>query len=345
MSLAMDSGLLPGNPLYRAWKSKSFTGNDLMLHFFFLDLFRDGALYTAEETADRILEEYHAVFDSQLVRKKANEYVKEGILSCKKSGKKLYYQLMPELRTALPGLWPKLLSMVMFFQLAAPLGFIGSTILDNQKIKNKIFLVKHGYFGFTLEDEVLFSLLQAMQAHRLVTILNQSRKTGREQEITAAPLKIFVSTRTGRRFLCLYHPRRRRFSTLRIDQIRKVTAGELFPEYSAYQEKLSRNLKHCFGISFGQEHGMDQVRMTLRIREGSEDYILTRLQREGRGGTVTRVEKNTYLYEIQVFDGLEMLPWIRTFTGRILSLESNNDLLCRRFRRDLHTMARMYQDT
>ena len=34
----VDSKTIPQNPLYAAWKSKSFTDNDLMLHFFILDL-------------------------------------------------------------------------------------------------------------------------------------------------------------------------------------------------------------------------------------------------------------------------------------------------------------------
>ena len=35
----VDSKTIPQNPLYAAWKSKSFTDNDLMLHFFILDLY------------------------------------------------------------------------------------------------------------------------------------------------------------------------------------------------------------------------------------------------------------------------------------------------------------------
>ena len=39
----VDSKEIPQNPLYTAWKSKSFTDNDLMLHFFILDqMIEDG---------------------------------------------------------------------------------------------------------------------------------------------------------------------------------------------------------------------------------------------------------------------------------------------------------------
>ena len=77
LSLALDSNLLHTNPLYRVWKSRSFTSNDLMLHFFFLDLFRDGSFCTAEELTDQILKRYDVLFESQLIRKKATNMSKK----------------------------------------------------------------------------------------------------------------------------------------------------------------------------------------------------------------------------------------------------------------------------
>lgn len=342
VSLALDSSLLDINPLYRVWKSKSFTANDIMLHFFFLALLRGGASYTSEELTNRILDDYHVLFESQLVRKKANEYVREGILVSRKDGKRLYYSLLPSAQEAIPELLPKLLDAVRYFQLAAPMGFIGSTILDNQKTGNERFLVKHGYYGFTLEDEVLFALLDAMKRQCAVNVTTRSTKTAREETVSIVPMKIFVSTRTGRRFLCGYQDWNHRFSTLRLDHIQNVQKKEPFADYLYYKEKLQRNLPSCFGVSFGSSHEPDTIRLTLSIREGAENHILHRLEREGHGGIITHIGKDTYTYEISVFDGNEMMPWIKTFIGRILSFESNNPYLRNKFYRDIHAMARMY---
>ncbi len=347
ISIALDSNLLYTNPLYRVWKSRSFTDNDIMLHFFLLDLFQPGTTYTAEELTNQILDHYQVLFETQLVRKKANEYVKEGILSSHKEGRRLLYHKNPALQEALPSLVPSLLPAVCFCQLSAPLGFIGSTILDNQHTKNHHFLVKHGYYGFTLEDEILFSLLTAIHQKQSVTVLNRSNKTAhtQEEEFQVVPLKILVSTRTGRRFLCGYQIPRQRFSSLRLDQIQKVTLQESYENYDQLQEKLQKNLPFCFGVSFGVSHEMDQIKLTLAIRERAEDYILQRLKREGRGGAITHVTKNTYTYEISVFDGNELMPWIKTFIGRILSFETNNAFLRRKFYQDIRQMAEMYQLT
>ena len=81
ISLAIDSNLLDTNPLFRVWKTKSFTDNDIVLHFLILDLLQDGTELTVEEITGRLLEEYEALFDIQIVRRKCNAYEKEGVLT------------------------------------------------------------------------------------------------------------------------------------------------------------------------------------------------------------------------------------------------------------------------
>ena len=83
--------------------------------------------------------------------------------------------------------------------------------------------------------------------------------------------------------------------------------------------------------------------MTLQVQEPMEHYIIDRLEHEGRGGTVTRIAENTYRYETEVFDCNEMLPWVRTFTGRILSLECTAKSVEQRFYQDLQNMYQMYE--
>ena len=93
ISLAIDSGLLDSNPLFRVWKTKSFTDNDIVLHFLILDLLQDGQSLTAEELTDRLLTDYETLFDIQTVRRKCNAYEKEGLLGREKSGKAVRFFL------------------------------------------------------------------------------------------------------------------------------------------------------------------------------------------------------------------------------------------------------------
>lgn len=342
--LTLNSNMLSANPLYRVFEAKSFTDNDILLHFYLLDILQAGQYMTADELTDEILCRFETEIEVQLVRKKANEYVAEGILCSEKQGKKLYYFMSRDKKLSEHALLD-LKTAVSFFQLDTPVGFPGYSLMQHRGFSNDSFIVKHGYFVHALEEEILLKLLMAMQENREVHLKVQSNKNNSQhnvQNITAFPLKIFVSTRTGRRFLCIYLPLKKRLTTTRLDHIKEVSPGEEIPDYDNYRDILTRNLPKCFGLSFSGSQHMDTIKMTLRILEPREDFILRRLETEGRGGTVTRIADNTYTYEISVFDGNEMMPWIKTFIGRIISFESNNEGLQTKYQRDMEQMMRMY---
>lgn len=344
ISIAMDSNLLLTNPLYRVWKSKSFTDNDIMLHFFLLDILQDKEPRTIDELTNEIFLNYDVLFEPQLVRKKVKEYEEEGLLLCEKSGKQFFYSCRDNLSYAIPEELPALLEAVRFYHIAAPMGILGSTILDNQKTSNDIFTAKHGFFGHTLEDEMLLLLLQAIREQRGVSFVNRSSKSKQTQNMCGVPLKIFVSTRTGRRYACMYHTQGRRFTNIRLDSIKEISLLDVVPTYAEHKQDLEKNLSKVFGVSFGRERINDTIKLTLHIHEKTEDFILKRLEREGQNGTITRIGENTYTYEKEVFDGNEMMPWIRTFIGRILAFESNNEALKQKFDGDIRRMAAMYED-
>ncbi len=341
--LSIDSNLLNTNPLYRVWKAKSFTDNDIMLHFYILDCLRKSPDQTADAITDRLLEGYGRMFDSQIVRRKCNQYATEGILTKEKRGKEVLYRLSPPFQKLLAA-HPGLKNAIKLYQLSSPLGIVGNTIMDTVSFHNNLFRIKHNFFVHTLEDEVLLSILQAMHAHRTVFLNLKSTKSERLLETEGVPLKIFTSTRTGRRYLCLYLPDKKRFTNIRMDAVKSVKTEELYPEYEAIREQLERNKESAWGVSFQNDnrHHSERVKLTLHIDEHSEQYILNRLQREGKGGVIRQTAPDTFTYEAEVFDANEMLPWIRTFIGRILSVESTSPQLAQRFQRDFLTMYHMY---
>lgn len=343
LSLAIDSNLLDTNPLFQVWKTKSFTDNDIQLHFFILDLLQEGNTQTAEEITDRLLTDYEALFDIQTVRRKCNAYAKEGLLKKQKSGKSVVFSLDNTLMQ-----WLKsnenLRTALAFYQMADNFGIIANQLLEQMDAKNQIFRVKHSFFVHTLEDEILFDLLQAMHKQMAIKLEIKSSKTDRENMVHCIPLQIFTSTRSGRRFLCAFLGSSRRFTCFRLDTVKHVFLLEEAEDYEELLAKLERNRPHLWGVSFQstERHHLDRLTMTVWALEPTENYIVERLKREGRGGIVTRTARNTYQYETEVFDCNEMLPWIRTFIGRILSLECTAKSVEQRFYKDLQKMYQMY---
>lgn len=344
----VDSKTIPENPLYAAWKSKSFTDNDLMLHFFILDLLWDcPAGMSAGEMGDAISELYGVVFDSQTVRLKLKEYEELGILFSEKDGKTLLYRLMPPLSIE-PGteaegpVWQRLITAVKFYQGTAPFGFLGSTILDREDQPNDLFQFKHHFIVHTLEDGVLSDVLNAIGKQHFIRFENRSSRSGRVTSMYGLPLKIFVSTRTGRRYVCLHMPGSRRFLNVRLDCMAKVELLEFCREYSRRREQLERNLDRCWGVSFGGSSRMEEICVKLKIDEKREPHILNRLYREGHHGEVLKIRDGEYLYSGSFFDTNEMLSWVKTFTGRILDIQGSNQEAIAKITGDWKTMYEMY---
>ncbi len=334
--VSLDASELSENPLYSAWKSKSFTDNDVLLHFLLLDCLRESAS-AVEPLCDAVCARGGRVFDIQTVRNKLSEYVRMGLLRAEKQGRALVYSLSPMAPDS-DSLWDA----VSFFQGAAPFGEIGSFLLDNAGRSNSLFCYKHHYIVHTLESGVLLTMLEAIRENRAVSFENRSIRAWHAGATCVVPLRIFVSAATGRRYVCAYHPARRRFACYRLDYAFSVKLLEPYPDAPALRQKLAGCYDKLWGVSFSRARFGDTLCMTLRIDERTEQYVQDRLIREGRGGAVERLDAQTVRYTKVAYDVCEMSPWIKTFCGRILSLESSSEEVVNRFRNDIARMAAMY---
>ena len=82
--------------------------------------------------------------------------------------------------------------------------------------------------------------------------------------------------------------------------------------------------------------------MTVAADEVKEPYIIQRLRRESRDGTVEQVEPGLWRCTRYVYDTGEMMNWVKTFIGRIVSLEGDNQRVIDRFYDDIRRMAELY---
>lgn len=343
--ISLDSSKISQNPLYAAWKSKSFTTNDIILHFYLLDILKTGEELKVEEIADKISEKSGNCFDAQTVRIKLNEYVREGIITSSKQGKALYYKLGEVSLRELVEDYDDLIDAIKYYQEAAPFGVVGSYLLDNEDKSNDLFTFKHHFIVHTLEDGVLLKVLNAMKEKREIKFTNQSNKNADVHVLYGVPLKVFVGTWGGRRYVTVYNTRGNRFMNHRLDSIKEVEMLLEYEEYDYIKEKLEENIDKCWGVSFTGGTRKEQIYLKLYIDEEKEEHIVNRLKREGKGGEILRLDKNIYLYSREAFDTNEMLSWAKTFIGRIISLECTNKAVYDKFYNDMYRMYHMYGET
>ena len=325
VALSVDLSDRPRNPLYVVWETKSFTRNDILLHFFILDLLADGRARTAESVADE-LPRYGEVFDASTVRLKLREYAREGLLELRREGRRQLFAL-----SALHAsdLGEDLLSAVDFFTEAAPFGEVGSHIQDELGRTNETFRFKHDFIVHTLESEVLLALLGAIEERRSAVLT--LRYGGRPVVHSGVPLKIMVGVQSGRRYVCLRESHG--FFCHRLDRVESVALGEADAAFDGYLRELDSLLPLAWGVSL--RRGPEVLELRLAIHEKYERYVLDRLMREGRGGSVARESRNVFLYRRTVLDAGEMLPFVKSFLGRILSLSCSNRRVAALFENDL----------
>jgi len=344
--LSIDSRTASHNPLHKAWKIKSFTDGDITLHFLIFDVLHDEneafSLQELMRSLDDRLSGFDVpkTFDISTVRKKLNEYSKAGIIQAERRGKTMYYSRAPKGEMFSP-------DCLDFFTEVSPCGVTGSYLMDRlpDHSCDSIFTFKHHYITSATDSEILQQLLDAIQGQRTVTLKLTNRRRRRMQEYQVVPLKIFVSVQSGRQYLMGYTPRYRRIDSYRIDAIVSVESGEAAADFSDLQKKLHNMRGHIWGVSTQSFSGqrMEHVEFTVEYSD-DEPHILRRLMREKRCGTVEQLDQNSSRFSADVYDASELIPWMRTFIGRLRDVHFSDPKLEKQFYDDIKTMKQMYQE-
>lgn len=343
--ISIDSHVSEHNPFYKAFKAKSFTDRDITLHFILFDILHSPevvlSLPEILEGIDEYLDGFEnpMVFDESTVRKKLKEYIDQGVIVGKKEGRKMMY------RRADDTLLPNMTDVLDFYSEIAPCGVIGSFLLDKQEENDYSFSFKHHYITSAMDSDVIATLFRAMREKRIVSLDNLSRRADEPRRIRIIPLRILISVQTGRQHLIAYHAEFNAIRSFRVDYLSKIKIEENSPRFDELRAELDEMKSYMWGVStkpklYGEER-VEHVEFVVRVAD-NEGYIVRRLEREKRIGTVEKIDEHTYRFSADVYDTSEMVPWIRTFICRITELHFSNKVLEKQFKKDIEKMYRMY---
>ena len=340
--ISIDSRQIMSNPFHKAFKTKSFTDNDIVFHFYVLDLMSGGKEYSVTQIVNLIDSQYLSQFenatylDESTIRKKLKEYVKTGLIKERKQGKELLYSRSDsniDLNS-----WE---SAICFFSQYSPVGVIGSYISDRKNIAESPFRFKHSYIFQALDYQILYKLIIAINEQKDIILDIRANNEDFISGNTVHPLKIYISTQNGRQYLLCYHKALCRVMFVRLDNIISLALKDKNPDRGVYLKEVDAVKKHLWGVALNNENHLDSIRMTIHL-DDNEEYIFNRLMREKRCGEVTRTDKNTCIFTAQVYDALELLPWIRTFVGRIEDFYCSVPSITARLNNDIADLQRLY---
>jgi hypothetical protein len=340
--LSIDSRVSRHNPLYAAWKAKSFTDGDITLHFILFDILYSPDISLPLTELTEAIDDYllsfdePRLFDSSTVRKKLNEYVSEGLIVSEKRGKTMYYR-RAENTEAYDA------DILDFFSEIAPCGVVGSYLLDKTEPRDGHFAFKHHYITSAMDSEIVCTLLTAISEKRNITIETINRHTDIISESHVVPLRIMVSVQSGRQYLMAYDLPFDRIRPFRTDNIESVKIDDISERFEELRDMLDGMTPHLWGVSTQSFSGdqMEHVEFTVKYSD-DEMHIPERLEREKRCGTVEKIDSNTSKFSADVYDSSELIPWIRTFICRITDISFSNSGLQERFNNDLTEMYALY---
>ena len=387
--ISLEGRSVTHNPLYQAFKAKSFTNKDITLHFLLLDIL-SGSSYSLKDILRIMDTEYLTAFqnpisfDESTLRKKLKEYEELGIVVSEKCGKSVTYRLsedeicLTEYKEA-----------IRFFTEESPLGVIGSYLEDcmqadagkayptgrndengkrlsgrndengkrlsgrndengkrlpgRNDCTGEYLTFKNHYIMNAYDAEITELILQGIHEKRLLEITSFSRGDAGVKQQTVIPYKLYVSTQGGRNYLFCMDADNLRPYSLRVDYIQKGKVGEVCADYDRLLKVCEHAGEHMWGVSCAKYRRYEHIEMDILVGT-DEAFIVRRLEREKRCGTVSKVDEETYRFSADVLDAYEMMPWIRTFFGRIKAIRCDNEDVKNQLKIDMVKMLKQYED-
>ncbi len=339
------------NPLNAVYKNRSFSDNDIFLHYTLLDYLKRPGGHKRSDINEYVIDLLENRYGVKLnldyndnIRMKLYEYMDIGLIREDKVGKAFdYYYVHNEIDKES---WKDALS---FYSEAGTLSIVGTYLTDKYHINSSYFSFKHHYMHHVLDSEVLNKLLQAVYEHRQARLnvilqgnLNGLIKTNecehvKREEVVVQPFQIRVSVRSGRRWvLTLLNGKYRPF---RLDYIDSVSLGDVV---EPVDEKMVEWFNtYLWGVTSGELYKTERVEMVIQADE-NERYVLERMEREKRNARVEWVDDKTLRLTAVVSDVQEMLPWLLSFAGFVKLMTCSNPEVEKIFWDSIRDMKKLY---
>lgn len=193
----------------------------------------------------------------------------------------------------------------------------------SKEVGKSLFLYRFKNFHTVLEEDMAWKLLWCINNNKKIDIEYCSRRGIINKLIS--PKKMVMDIYYGRWYLIGSTDN----STIGIYRVDKITdfniAGS--QEKSPYDKvQIDDLFKHSWSISPKREkEGTSIVKIRFSVDPHQDlSFLLNKVKREGKWGTITNIEDKSFIYTIEVNDATEMKPWIRSFGHYAEVIESTN---------------------
>lgn len=357
--IAIDTRQNRHNPIHNIWKTKAFSGADIMMHFYILDYlsqhkgsnreitkvvlfeYLESAASHDENDEERFFEKKDGTelsLSKKLTESKLSDMLVKmtelGLIT-RYRGTNGYCYVAGDTFDADPDLLD-------FASEVMPVGTIGSYLIDRQETHPPIFAFKHNMISQALDDEVMYILFEAINEHREVRLEVYSRASKEYSDQVLLPLFIMRNVQTGRQYAACWAEAEKKFKPVRLDYINvdRDSLGGIVDGYEDKRRECKELYKHSWGVNlFYTDMPPRKVSFTIQVDESTE-YVAKRLEREKRNGRVEALGDWKYRFSMDLYDPIEILPWITTFYGCIVELEIDDEEAMAKLKANFEKMMR-----
>ena len=309
------------NLLSESYYAKAFKDIEFKLYFLIVQTLssKEMSLRDIEET----LNERLADIDRATLRNHLNKMVAEGYLLARNDGNKKMYALSKPVLDELSDEELKQLSNAIEFykdtcNIKMPAYHLANTLAalcEEKHIPTKShFVFKHGFRHQILDEEALISIQSAIENGQSISFVYNSGTTETFKNIS--PAKMVYDLFYGRTYLFGRSPVSDQVCIFRIDRMTDIQQTGRHTYSNIFED-----LKYAWNVA-GIGNQPEHIVIDFSFDENEERHLVARLKREARHGTVSRVSRGKYRFEIDVLDPIEMFPWLRTFYGHITDIDN-----------------------
>ena len=183
--------------------------------------------------------------------------------------------------------------------------------------------IKHSPITRILDDEVLHTIITAIEEQCAVTFSYRNRET------IAVPQEIITDCHTGRQYMCAAVQRRGSAAFTKTCRFRIDCMERVAPAKPICAAACPAPPPHTLTLTLFYESERHRARLTQRIRARFPTAVFT----EGAG---------CFYAAVEIADDLSLLPWIRTFHPWICIAADASPCLARRMRDDAEEALKNY---
>lgn len=193
---------------------------------------------------------------------------------------------------------------------------------------------QYPYFGKVLDEYIVYDLLHAIHAKEAVNISYQSVKSNRKKvvnqdtliQLEFVPLHIVFDYLFARWYVVgaeVGQPKEQPLQRLRIDFITKMdTHSACSPEdWKIWRAQAEKELEKAWCITYRETTEKVRIMFTFYPVEQQENFIRKRVEEQGQWGRIVDEKDRSFVWEIDVNDVNELIPWIRSFGSSATVLE------------------------